>query len=314
MENQNSELRTEQTGSPANTSNGAVHLTKHHGLGNDFLIAVDPPRPLAATEAISWCDRRTGLGADGLIIATPLEAISAHGRDGGGDGDGAIRRWQMVLWNADGSRAEISGNGIRCLGQAIAEQQNLDPTTDQELTIDTDAGTRPLTIKAAAPSDADAGSQEADVTAMVRVGMGKAVDGPAPSTRWDEVSVPVSAQRGVDVGNPHLVGFVDDLGDADMAVIGPVIEADYPAGVNVHLVSVVDDTNLQLRVWERGAGVTQACGSGAVAAAWAANAAGLAGEHITVDMPGGSASVELGPDEIYLIGPAVRVAEVIIGG
>lgn len=311
MENQNSEIRTEQTGQPEGDTNGAVRLTKHHGLGNDFLIAVDPPRPLAAADAIAWCDRRTGLGADGLIIATPLESASTTS-------DGAVRRWRMVLWNADGSRAEISGNGIRCLGQAIAEQQDLDRSVDQELTIDTDAGTRPLTIKAAASVGAgvDGATQadEANGTALVRVGMGKAVDGPAASSRWAEVSVPVTAQRGVDVGNPHLVGFVDELGGSDMAVIGPVIEADYPAGVNVHLVSVIDDSNLQLRVWERGAGVTQACGSGAVAAAWAANAAGFAGERITVEMPGGSASVELGPDEIYLIGPAVRVAEVIIGG
>lgn len=304
MEHQDSELGTEQLGRSAGDAAESIRLTKHHGLGNDFLIAVDPPRTLAAAEAIAWCDRRTGMGADGLIIATPLTNQAAGGDD-------VVRRWRMVLWNADGSRAEISGNGIRCLGQAIAEHQHLDRHADQELTIETDAGARPLTIKAAVDT---ASGSDAQSTALIRVGMGKAVDGPAASTRWAEVSVPVTAQRGVDVGNPHLVGFVDELGDSDMAVIGPVIEADYPAGVNVHLVSVVDAHNLELRVWERGAGVTQACGSGAVAAAWAAHAAGLAGEHVTVVMPGGSASVELGADEIYLIGPAVRVAEVIIGG
>lgn len=316
--------QNQQLAAPA-AQRDAVKLTKHHGLGNDFLIAVDPARPLGQAEAVAWCDRSTGLGADGLIIATPVaDADTDADADVLSSDSSPVRNWRMILWNADGSRAEISGNGIRCLGQAIAEHQRLESGTDQELFIETDAGARPLTIKAAGCVDPQVG-QKADAdaegaktagadTVMVRVGMGKAVDGPAASTRWSEVGVSVKEQRGVDVGNPHLVGFVDRLGSADMAVIGPVIEADYPAGVNVHLVSVVDEQNLKLRVWERGAGVTQACGSGAVAAAWAANAAGFAGERIKVEMPGGSAEVELTSDEIFLIGPAVRVAAVIIDG
>lgn len=301
MNDRDSQDRTEQAGRAE-----SCRLTKHHGLGNDFLIAVDPARQLTAEDAVAWCDRRTGIGADGLIVAVPDGA--ADQEDGKAVADGPIRRWRMVLWNADGSRAELSGNGIRCLGQAIAEHQGLERSQDQEITVDTDAGARPVRILAAGP----AGS--ADGTAMVRVGMGKAVDGPVPSDRWAEVSVPITDQRGVDVGNPHLVGFVDELGDADMALIGPVIEADYPAGINVHVVAPIDRGRLRLRVWERGAGVTQACGSGAVAAAWAANAAGLADDHIVVEMPGGSAEVTIGADEIHLTGPAVRVAEVIIDG
>lgn len=280
-----------------------ITLTKHHGLGNDFLIAVDPARPLGADEAVAWCDRRLGIGADGLIIATPEQS---EGK----------RRWRMVLWNADGSRAEISGNGIRCLGQAIAEHLNLDNSVEQQLEIETDAGTRQLQIQAqsaqARSARADSGRPHSETA--VRVGMGKAVPGPDLSERWPQVGVDIVSQQGVDIGNPHLVAFVDSMGDADMAVIGPVIEADYPSGLNVHLVEVTDRNSINLRVWERGAGVTQACGSGACAAAWAAHASGLVDARVSVTMPGGAADVELTDDEVFLIGPAVRVGEVIIDG
>lgn len=272
-----------------------IRLTKHHGLGNDFLIAVDPAHagaePPTADHARAWCDRRTGIGADGLMLATP---------ESGG-------RWRMVLWNADGSRAEISGNGIRCLGQAIVAHLELDRSVDQDLVVETDAGTRQVTVRAVDPG-------VSSDTAAVRVSMGKAVPGPEPSSRWSEVGIDVVEQHGVDIGNPHLVAFVPSVAGADMAVIGPVIEADYPAGCNVHLVEVLGPRHLDLRVWERGAGVTQACGSGACAAAWVAVSAGMVDSPVTVDMPGGAATVELVDDEIFLIGPAVRVAEVIVNG
>lgn len=275
-----------------------VVLTKHHGLGNDFLIAVEPPRPLGPEDARRWCHRRHGIGADGLIQATA--------EPGAQTGDGrSSRRWRMALWNSDGSRAEVSGNGLRCLGQAIAGHLDLDPTADHELIVETDAGTRSLLVKAG-------GGHSAAI--QVRAGMGKAVDGPPPSSRWAEVGVTVTGQRGVDVGNPHLVAFTEGGTRVDMAAVGPVIEADYPGGINVHLVTVEDRGRLTLEVWERGAGVTEACGSGACAAAWAAHQAGLTDGTVVVDMPGGSATVELVDGEIFLTGPAVEVGEVILDG
>jgi diaminopimelate epimerase len=286
-----------------------IRLTKHHGLGNDFLVAIDPPRPLGGDDARRWCDRRLGIGADGLIEGVELPAAT----DPADDGRSPTTSWRMSLWNSDGSRAEISGNGIRCLGQAVADHLKLDRSVDHDLIIETDAGTRPLTVLARAASSV------ASTEDRVRVGMGKAVPGPALSDRLDEVAssaeVVVRSQIGVDIGNPHLVAFVESLGSADMAAVGPAIEADYPGGVNVHLVEVADANRLGLRVWERGAGVTQACGSGASAAAWAGVEAGLVSSPVTVDMPGGSATVEVEPgDQIFLIGPAVRVGEVIIDG
>ncbi len=262
-----------------------VHrLTKHHGLGNDFLIALDPDSPIGSDHATLWCDRRVGIGADGLIIGTKVDG-----------------RWQMVLWNADGSRAEISGNGIRCLGQAITNVEQPTDPTGGELEIMTDAGLRMLRVLS---SDEE--------TMMLRVGMGKATEGPESSDRWGEVGIEPIAQAGVDIGNPHLVAVVASHSDADMATIGPAIEADYPAGVNVHLVEVESPNALRLLIWERGAGVTQACGSGACASVWAANRLGLVDAKVTVSMPGGEASIDLAEDEIFLTGPATRVGEVLI--
>lgn len=276
---------------------GAITLTKHHGLGNDFLIAVDPPRPLSATDAIAWCDRRQGIGADGLIQATPV-----------GEPSGGHKRWQMVLFNSDGGRAEISGNGLRCLAQAIADHVGHDRSSDLALVVDTDAGTRDAVVAAR-----DAG----DTTDRVTVGMGKAVEGPAPSSRWTELGIDVTEQLGVDLGNPHLVGFVDRLDGLDMAVIGPIVEADHPGGLNVHLVTVSEPNRLDMVIWERGAGVTMACGSGACAAAWTAVRSGrveASPDGIEVVMPGGSARVTVTDDEVILTGPAVRVGEVRLDG
>lgn len=270
-----------------------ILLTKHHGLGNDFLIAIEPARPLGPDDAVVWCDRREGIGADGLIQATP---------------SGQPGRWRMTLWNSDGGRAEISGNGLRCLAQALAAHADHDRTTDLALVIDTDAGTRNAVVLAHSSDDA-AGSDR------VTVGMGKAVEGPAPSDRWAELGVAVTNQLGVDVGNPHLVGFVDDLDGYDMATIGPVVEADHPGGLNVHLVTVASRDRLEMIIWERGAGVTMACGSGACAAAWTAVRAGLVDpDGVEVVMPGGAARVTVTDDEVVLTGPAVRIGGVRLDG
>ena len=151
---------------------------------------------------------------------------------------------------------------------------------------------------------------------MVQAAMGAATDGPRTSAAWTEAGVDVTAQQGVDVGNPHLVAVVDDdavFAGADMARVGPIIEAGYPGGINVHLIRVVDPDRIDLKVWERGSGVTQACGSGACAAAWAAHRMGHVGPEITVNMPGGSATVELTGSEVFLTGPATYIGSIVLG-
>lgn len=265
-----------------------ITATKHHGLGNDFLIAVEPGRPLTADDARHWCDRRRGIGADGLISAVRTP-------DGSDDNS-----WTMILWNSDGSRPEVSGNGLRCLGQALAAHVGaFEPIT---FTVATDGGVRTLDVSPAHP------------VAQVRVDMGPATEAGATSTRWAEVGVEVERQIAVEIGNPHVVALVADASAHDVTEVGPVVEADYPNGVNVHLIDVVDSSTIRLFVWERGAGYTEACGSGACAAGWAAKNWGLVDAAVDVVMPGGSARIDVADDTVFLTGPAEFVGVVVFDG
>ncbi len=254
-----------------------MRLTKHHGLGNDFLVLLDPAGTASvdAEAARALCDRRRGVGADGVIVAGP-----------GGDGTDVT----MVLRNADGGRAEMSGNGIRCLGQAVA----LDRGTDRlDLVVATDAGPRAVAV--APGPDAR--------TAAVRVDMGPAkVDPEPPFDLPGRVAL-------VDVGNPHLVLEHDDPGTVDVQGEGPALEALLPGGVNVEWYRQRADDDLELVVWERGVGATEACGTGACAVA-AADATwhGRSGA-VRVHMPGGAVEVGLG-EALTLSGPCVLVATV----
>jgi len=256
-----------------------LRLTKHHGLGNDFLVALSCMNESLAPDektARALCDRHCGVGADGLIYGLR-------------DADG---RTTMVLLNSDGSRAEISGNGIRCFAQAVLRAEGL---IAGNLTVETDAGPRHLV--ATATDDADVMSVTAE--------MGAITEGPAVPSGID---LAVIDAIGLGIGNPHLVLRVADLDSVDPAVVGPRIEALVPGGVNVHFL-VPEGGGIRLTHWERGAGVTQACGSGASVAAEAARRWGLATDRVEVAMPGGNAIVHLGA-VVTLTGPATFVAEV----
>ena len=270
-----------------------MFLTKHHGLGNDFLVALDErhdtPLTVDGELARRVCDRRLGVGADGLIHgAAPTAAQQADGID-----------VVMHLFNSNGSRAEMSGNGIRCLAQAVARSRGLDDTV---VVATTDAGRRSLHLSAGPDP----------VTARVQVDMGPARPGP-------HVPEPVAEylpeqHATVDMGNPHLVVLVDDPAAIDLSTEGAWLEQQFADGVNVEYVHVAPDrASMTLRVWERGAGVTQACGTGACAAARSAQQWGLIDDRVQVRMPGGDAEVVLGPDDaVTLIGPAVFIAEVVL--
>ncbi|MCP3911288.1 MAG: diaminopimelate epimerase [Actinomycetia bacterium] len=266
-----------------------MHLTKHHGLGNDFLIVVDPDgvETVDASLARRVCHRHTGIGADGLMHATSIVAA----------GDG---RWscRMKLFNPDGSVAEMSGNGIRCFGQAVLGHLG---ETQGHLDVTTDGGPRRLDMTPGPESD----------SVKVRVDMDSAKPGPDLASGWDTTGVEPLGQVGVDMGNPHLVVLVADPNAVDLAVVGPMIEAQYPAGLNVEFVRVTGPDVIELKVWERGAGITRACGTGACAAAHAAHGWGLVGTEVEVRMPGGSVTIELG-DPIHKTGPSAFVATVEI--
>jgi diaminopimelate epimerase len=270
---------------PSTAAGGAWRGAKYHGLGNDFLIALLPEAPPGASDlARRLCARRTGIGADGLLVGTPS---ARPGVD-----------LVFHLWNSDGSTAEISGNGIRCLGHAEARRRGVDHL---DLVVETPAGDRKLEVRP--------GRGPADVVASVSMGAA----GPGPAVDSLPASPTVTARRSVtvDLGNPHVVVLVDDPDAVDVATAGPAIEAAFTGGINVHFVAPTDDGGLRLRVWERGAGVTEACGSGASAAAYAAHEWGLVADRVRVSMPGGDAEVLVG-DELTLVGPSVFVADVEI--
>jgi len=271
----------------SDTTLASITLTKHHGLGNDFLIAVDPPPDLGPEDARAWCDRRRGVGADGLIAAR------RNGED--------PAAWTMTLWNPDGSRAELSGNGLRCLGQALVIHHD-DGGLTKRYHIETDGGVRDVEVFLDRDSD----------TYGVTVDMGQPGPGPDPYDRWGSLGVAVERQVGVDIGNPHLVAVVPDPEAVDLGAVGPAVEAAYPDGINVELIRVVDRSSISLRVWERGAGLTEACGSGACAAVWAANRWDLVDDCVDVGMPGGPATIELVAGGVFLTGPATFVAVVEI--
>ena len=263
-----------------------MRLTKHHGLGNDFLVLLDLDGTalLTAEQAVALCHRRTGIGADGLLRVTA------------GTGGAQVT---MELLNADGSRAEMSGNGIRCLAQAVFQAGVAAPP---ELTVATDAGLR--TVRVLSPSDDDPRRQRMSVD----MGPTKVI-GPEPELVGGDV---VDALR-VDVGNPHVVlrwGGAHLPDHDELVAIGGAIDAATPGGANVEIVLPHGSAGeLDMVVFERGVGPTLACGTGACAVAAAGQEWGLSGATAVVHMPGGPAEISLG-DPTLLAGEVTSVATV----
>lgn len=273
-------------------------LSKHHGLGNDFLVLLTDVPDLAAdreawvARARRWCHRSLGIGADGLLVGL-------HGTD--------VADLVMTLVNADGSIAEMSGNGIRCLAHAEARRRG---ATSGTFTVATDGGPRTVTFGPDPAGDPD--------SLLASVDMGPAAPGPSPdrptaeAVAGDVAALALDASKSVtvDLGNPHLVLLVDDPDRVDIAAAGPLHEATFDAGMNVHVVAPTPGTDdaIDMVIWERGAGVTAACGTGATAVARAAHDWGLVGDRVTVHMPGGDVVVDVGATMV-LHGPSVHVAD-----
>ena len=259
-------------------------LTKHHGLGNDFLVVFNPRIDDLSALARELCDRREGIGADGLLIGESAEGYAA----------------QMVLFNADGSRAEISGNGIRCFAQALALRRG----DFEGRHILTDAGERVVTLTTTDdPTVVEAAVDMGEVSVL------------AEPSNWAALACdsmrPVSH---LSVGNPHSVVAVDDVSEVDLLTLGQLVPH-----VNLEVVEPGPQSGaITMRVHERGAGITQACGTGACAAAWAASGWGLVAadaEEIVVHMPGGSAKVRLhqpSRGRVTLVGPAKFVGTITV--
>ena len=268
-------------------------FAKGHGTQNDFVLIQDREAMLhvGEVEVRAICDRHTGIGADGL-----LRAVKARHIDGW-SGDGSV--WFMDYRNADGSIAEMCGNGLRVFARYLLDEGLASGPT-------VPVATRIGLLEATALRDD-----------RVRVSMGRAtvVD--------DEVKVTTAAgvscsATHVEVGNPHAVSFIDDL-DSLSLVSAPTWSPGeaFPAGANLEFIRVLGERHIAMRVFERGVGETRSCGTGTVAAAAAAAVrdghdltAGAPAAPVTyrVDVLGGSVEVELGPQQAYLTGPAVVFA------
>ena len=251
---------------------------KYQGLGNDFVV-VETPELMAARRAVRLCDRRRGIGADGVLSVLPARAGGAA---------------YMHIFNSDGSVAAMCGNGVRCVARHLAELRG----APAELVVETDAGPRRCLVHRSVTGAVEA----------VSVEMGPArYLGQEPFVVHGERLV---AHR-VSMGNPHAV-FFDEASPARAAAVGPVVEKAAPGGVNAGF-AAVREGGLDLVVWERGAGLTEACGTGACAAAVAAVKSGQlpAGEPLEVRLPGGPLRITVAADlvQVLMLGPAERVFE-----
>ena len=255
-----------------------MHLTKMQGLGNDYLYhygEVENPAELS----IKWADRHFGIGSDGLILIQ----------------DSELADFKMRIFNADGSEAMMCGNGIRCVGKFVYDKGY---TTKTTLTIETLSGIRTLQL------DVQEGLVQ---QATVDMGDVKVEQEITLSVLAQEVRcVPVS------VGNPHCIVFCEDADEAPLTTIGAALERheQFPQGVNVEFVQVLDRHHIRMRVWERGSGITMACGTGACASAAAAVKAGFCDSPLVVKLDGGDLNIEILSDSsARMTGPAVIVAE-----
>jgi len=248
-----------------------MKFIKMEGLGNDFVVLKGPLDPDPADIA-GWCDRRRGIGADGVLVVRKL----------GGE------RVRMEYWNADGSRAEMCGNGLRCVARYAYDRGWVD---GREFTVVNDSGDYPVKVRK---------------SGRVRAMLGRA-EAPEQST----MSVVGTDVHPMSMGNPHAVLFVESTTEAPVKTLGPVIEVagEFPNRTNVEFVEIKDRTRIEVRTWERGVGETLACGTGAGAAAVVANRQGLADGTLTVGLLGGDLDVEIDGDIVWMEGPATYVFE-----
>jgi len=287
-----------QTRRAAPTMSATISFSKYQGLGNDFLLVDNraSSTPLATpAQAAKLCDRHFGVGADGLIFVMP------------GDAPGAD--YKMTIYNSDGSEPEMCGNGIRCLAAFLGELElsgSPAPAGGDLFNIATGAG--PI-LPVVRPDG------------LITVDMGEPIlDGPAvpcalaPTDGARVVDAPLEAAgqalkvTAVSMGNPHSVAFVPDAKAVDLPVVGRAVEvADaWPEKVNAEFVDVVDRTHVNMVVWERGCGITLACGTGACAVGVAGVLTGRTERTVEVTLPGGPLEIEWreSDNHVYMTGPA----------
>ncbi|OPX42140.1 diaminopimelate epimerase [Ruminiclostridium hungatei] len=272
-----------------------MKFTKMQGLGNDY-IYVDCTRetvenPFDIARKVS--DRHFGIGSDGLVLILPSQKAD----------------FRMRMFNSDGSESEMCGNAIRCVGKYVYDNGMTDKNI---VNIETLAGIKVLTLTA----------QNGKVE-LVRVDMGEPIllpkDVPVASDKESFISEPITIDgrefkvTAVSMGNPHAVSYIDDVDNFPLSQTGPKMETNllFPRKVNAEFVQVIDRKNLKMRVWERGAGETLACGTGACAVLVASVLNNLSERAATIKLLGGDLFIEWSEEDnhVYMTGPAVKVFE-----
>ncbi|MGP5556806.1 diaminopimelate epimerase [Corynebacterium flavescens] len=276
-----------------------MKFAKGHGTENDFIIVEDyaAERPLAPERVALLCDRRAGIGADGLLRVVRAGALLQAGEVSALAPGIAEDDWFMDYRNADGSVAEMCGNGTRVFAHWLRSRGLV---SSDALTVGTRAGAKPVVVESWDANDA-----------VVSVEMGEAkVTGVSTASMAGERF----AGLGVDMGNPHLAAVVPGLTPrrlGELSFVQPDYDADFfPAGVNVEVLTPLEEGQVHMRVFERGVGETRSCGTGTVAAARAALADGGFGTgSVTVNVPGGQVQVDIFDGGSRLTGPSKIVAE-----
>ena len=257
----------------------AIQFTKMHGTGNDYIYVNTLRFPIARPEkaAIEWSAYHTGIGSDGLVLI--------------GHSDKAD--FSMRIFNADGSEAMMCGNASRCIGKYLYEYGL---TSKNVITLDTLSGIKILELHL-----------EGRTVETVTVDMGVPLE--TGTIDFDGEFPFLSTQ--VSMGNPHLVTFVDDIRTVNLSEMGPKLDKHplFPDRTNVEFAQITGENTIRMRVWERGSGITQACGTGACATAVAAHLTGRTGRTVNVVMDGGTLTIEWdeATGHISMTGPAVKV-------
>lgn len=258
----------------------SIKFTKMHGCGNDYIYVDDTIYSIAKPSELArrWSDRHCGIGGDGLVLIGKSPVPEAD--------------FTMRIFNADGSEAMMCGNASRCIGKYVYDKGLTRKTEVRLLTL---SGIKILALHIGADG----------FVATVTVDMGRPAD-IHPMT--------VGGYRGtfVSMGNPHFVVFTDDIAAIDLEAIGPVLEHDsqFADRANIEFAQILPSGSFRTRVWERGSGITMACGTGACATAVAAAVAGRAGRVADIVMDGGTLNIEWADDDhIYKTGPAVIAFE-----
>ncbi len=285
-----------------------IEFTKYHGLGNDFILVDNrhSSEPVLTPEqAVVLCDRHFGIGADGVIFAL----AGQNGTD-----------YTMRIFNSDGSEPEMCGNGIRCLAKFIADLEGSEIHPPQpplakggsesqtEYRIQTGAGVIITELRSDGQVKVDMGVPRL-LAAEIPTTLA------APDAKVIDVSIAVADRSWsvtcVSMGNPHCITFVEDVSAIALETIGPLFEHHqaFPQRTNTEFIQVIHPDYVKMRVWERGAGVTLACGTGACAAVVAGVLTGKCDRTTTVELPGGVLQIEWSEvsQRIYMTGPAQRV-------